>query len=84
MVSMTNLRKLELIDKRNAEIEEMVNDSDVAMLYKISKLNSESIPAAIKTIIYRGAEKAAKDYVIENNLKDYQILLDISNFYYYI
>jgi hypothetical protein len=59
----------------------MLNDSDVAMLNKRSKLNSEKIRAEI---IYRDAEKLAKDYVIENNLKDSKILLDISNFYYYI
>ena len=37
--------------------------------------------ALIKAILSRGAEKVAKDYLIENNLKDYKILLDISDFY---
>ena len=66
---------MELIDKIDAEIEEIVNDSDVTIFYKISKLNSERIPTTIKASVYRGAEKVAKDY---------KILLDISNFYYYI
>lgn len=54
------------------------------MLYKIWKLNSERITAVIKAIGSRGAEKVTKDYVIENNLQNSKILLDISNFYYYI
>jgi hypothetical protein len=54
------------------------------MLYKISKLNSERITAVIKAIGSRGVEKVTKDYVIENTLQNSKILLDISNFYYYI
>ena len=66
---------MELIDKIDAEIEEIVNDSEVTIFYKISKLNSERISTTIKASVYRGVEKVAKDY---------KILLDISNFYYYI
>jgi hypothetical protein len=61
-----------------------VKNSEVTMLYKISKLNSERISAIIKAIGSRGAEKVTKDYLIENNLQNSKILLDISNFYYYI
>lgn len=61
-----------------------MKNSEVTMLYKISKLNSERISAIIKAIGSRGAEKVTKDYLIENNLQNSKILLDISNFYYYI
>lgn len=68
MKDMTKVRKLQLIDQRDVEIEQLVNKTNVAMLYKISKLTSERIPPVIKSRILAEAERAAAEYVRRNSL----------------
>lgn len=72
MKNMTKISKLSLIDRRDLEIEKLVQNTNVSMLYKISKLTSERIPPVIKSKILNIAEKAADDYVRENSLKGHE------------
>jgi hypothetical protein len=68
MRGMTKIGKLTVIDERDREIERLVANSEVGMIYKISKLTTERIPVVFKSKIVLAAEKAAKEYVKENNL----------------
>lgn len=71
MKGMTKISKLLLIDKRDIEIEALINKSKVSTLYRISKLTSERIPPVIKTKILRQADSAASAFIRENDLKGF-------------
>lgn len=68
MKDMSKISKLTLIDERDREIESLVTNSEVGMLYRISKLTTERIPVVLKSTIVINAEKCAKRFVKENQL----------------
>lgn len=65
---MTKIMKLERIQSRDQEIEKEIEASDVAMLYKISKLSSERIPVVLKSKIFLEAENAGEKEIKANGL----------------
>lgn len=72
MKDMSKISKLTLIDSRDIEIEELVQNSKVSMLYRISKLTSERIPPVIKSRILAQADKAAAEHVRAYDLKGFE------------
>lgn len=57
------IQKLQLIANRDAEIEVIINQSPLGILYKISKLSSERLSATVKRSVSTAAEKIAIEEV---------------------
>lgn len=74
MASMRKITRLETIERRDLEIEALIVNSEYAMLYRISKLNSERIPPVIKSKILKEADKASTRFVAENKLSGFKAL----------
>lgn len=72
MAGMSKISKLTLIDRRDSEIESFVEDSDVSVLYKISKLTSERIPPVMKARVIQEAAKAAEIECSKRKLSDFE------------
>jgi len=79
MKDMPKISKLQLIDKRDTEIEKLISSSEVGTLYRITKLTSERIPPVIKSKIYREADIASKKHSKEMGLSG-SIAFDSENY----
>lgn len=72
MSKLTRVEKLQTIDERDLLIQSVIEASPCAMLYKISKLNSERLSPYTKAKILKGAIQIAKAKILEENVTGYE------------
>jgi hypothetical protein len=68
---LTKVERLRTLEKRDLEIDRIIDNSAIPIIYRISKFNSERLPAVAKRKIYLSARAIANAAVLESGLSGY-------------
>lgn len=82
---MSRIDKLTKIEKRDLEIEAIINASKYSILFSITKLNSERLSGVIKRNISNVARSIARQEVSSSKVEKADLANEIydENFYFY-
>jgi hypothetical protein len=64
---LSKIKRLQTIEERDIEIEKIIDASPISTIYRISKFNSERLPAVAKRNIYLSSRKIANSVVSNSN-----------------